>query len=83
MVTYKEHRVQRGHNFAIVDEVDSILIDEARTPLIISGQGSNVDPLYEMAERFAKGLSCYVIKELDNKEDHDEIYRYARSRRQC
>ena len=73
MVTYKEQRVQRGHNFAIVDEVDSILIDEARTPLIISGQGSNVDPLYEMAERFAKGLSCYVIKELDNKEDHDDI----------
>ncbi|MCI9448706.1 MAG: preprotein translocase subunit SecA [Clostridiales bacterium] len=73
MVTYKEQRVQRGHNFAIVDEVDSILIDEARTPLIISGQGSDVDPLYEMAERFARTLSCYVIKELDNKEDHDDI----------
>lgn len=73
MVTYKENRVQRGHNFAIVDEVDSILIDEARTPLIISGQGSDVDPLYEMAERFARTLSCYVIKELDNKEDHDDI----------
>ncbi len=73
MVTYKENRAQRGHNFAIVDEVDSILIDEARTPLIISGQGSDVDPLYEMAERFARTLSCYVIKELDNKEDHDNI----------
>ena len=73
MVTYKENRSQRGHNFAIVDEVDSILIDEARTPLIISGQGSDVDPLYEMAERFARTLSCYVIKELDNKEDHDNI----------
>jgi len=73
MVTYKENRSQRGHNFAIVDEVDSILIDEARTPLIISGQGSDVDPLYEMAERFARTLSCHVIKELDNKEDHDNI----------
>ncbi len=73
MVTYKENRVQRGHNFAIVDEVDSILIDEARTPLIISGQGSNVDPLYEMSERFARTLSCYVIKELDNKEVHDDF----------
>ncbi len=73
MVTYKENRVQRGHNFAIVDEVDSILIDEARTPLIISGQGSDVDPLYEMAERFARTLSCFVIKELDQKEDHDDI----------
>ena len=73
MVTYKEDRVQRGHNFAIVDEVDSILIDEARTPLIISGQGSNVDPLYEMAERFARNLKFHVIKEIDNKEDHDTI----------
>ena len=73
MVTYKENRVQRGHNFAIVDEVDSILIDEARTPLIISGQGTGTDPLYEMAERFARTLSCFVIKELDNKTDHDEI----------
>ncbi|MBR6808136.1 MAG: preprotein translocase subunit SecA [Clostridia bacterium] len=73
MVTYKEDRVQRGHNFAIVDEVDSILIDEARTPLIISGQGSNVDPLYEMAERFARTLKFHVIKEIDNKEDHDTI----------
>ena len=73
MVTYKEQRVQRGHNFAIVDEVDSILIDEARTPLIISGQGSDVDPLYEMADRFARTLSKHVIKELDAKEDHDDI----------
>ncbi len=73
MVTYKERRVQRGHNFAIVDEVDSILIDEARTPLIISGHGSGTDPLYEKADRFARTLRRHVIKELDNKEDHDLI----------
>ncbi|MBQ7475186.1 MAG: preprotein translocase subunit SecA [Clostridia bacterium] len=73
MVTYMEQRVQRGHNFAIVDEVDSILIDEARTPLIISGMGSEVDPLYEMADRFVRGLSRFVIKELDAKQDHDDI----------
>ncbi len=73
MVTYKENRVQRGHNFAIVDEVDSILIDEARTPLIISGQGSEVDPYYEMADRFVRTLSRFVVKELDNKTDHDTI----------
>ena len=73
MVIYRENRVQRGHNFAIVDEVDSILIDEARTPLIISGQGSDVDMLYDMADRFARSLRKYVIKELDAKEDHDDI----------
>ncbi len=73
MVIYKENRVQRGHNFAIVDEVDSILIDEARTPLIISGQGAEVDQLYDMANRFVRGLSKFVIKELDSKEDHDDI----------
>ena len=73
MVTYMEDRVQRGHNFAIVDEVDSILIDEARTPLIISGQGSEVDPLYEMADRFARSLSKFVIKEMDTKQDYDDV----------
>jgi len=73
MVLYKEHRVQRGHRFAIVDEVDSILIDEARTPLIISGQGAEVDELYDMANRFVRGLSKHVIKELDKKEDHDDV----------
>ncbi len=73
MVTYKENRAQRGHRFAIVDEVDSILIDEARTPLIISGQGAEVDALYGMADRFVRTLSKHVIKELDNKEDHDDI----------
>ena len=73
MVLYKENRVQRGHNFAIVDEVDSILIDEARTPLIISGQGSEVDVLYDMADRLARNLKKFVIKEVDKKEDMDDI----------
>ncbi len=73
MVLYKEQRVQRGHRFAIVDEVDSILIDEARTPLIISGQGDDVDMLYDMADRFTRTLTKYVVKELDSKEDHDDI----------
>ena len=73
MAVYKQERVQRGHRFAIVDEVDSILIDEARTPLIISGQGDEVDMLYDMADRFTRTLTKYVIKELDSKEDHDDI----------
>ena len=73
MVTYKENLVQRGHNFAIVDEVDSILIDEARTPLIISGQGTKTNDLYDRAEKFARSLRCFVIKELDNKELNDDI----------
>ncbi len=73
MVTYKENLVQRGHNFAIVDEVDSILIDEARTPLIISGQGTKTNELYDRAEQFAKRLRKFVIKELDAKEIHDDI----------
>ncbi|MBQ8731636.1 MAG: preprotein translocase subunit SecA [Oscillospiraceae bacterium] len=74
MVTYKEQMVQRGFHFAVVDEVDSILIDEARTPLIISGQGDKSTDLYVMADRFAKGLRMFKIKELDDKTDeHDEI----------
>ncbi len=73
MVTYKENLVQRGHNFAIVDEVDSILIDEARTPLIISGQGTKTNDMYDRAEQFAKKLRVSVIKELDSKEIHDDI----------
>ncbi len=73
MVTYKENQAQRGHNFAIVDEVDSILIDEARTPLIISGQGNKSDELYAKAEQLAKRMSAFVIKELDSKEDHEYI----------
>ncbi len=73
MVLYKNQLVQRGHNFAIVDEVDSILIDEARTPLILSGAGKEADMLYDMADRFARTLTKFVIKELDSKEDHDDI----------
>ena len=71
MVVYKEKMVQRGHNFAIVDEVDSILIDEARTPLIISGQGSKSTDLYAMADRLARTMRRHVIKEMDTKEDLD------------
>ncbi len=73
MVIYKERMVQRGHNFAIVDEVDSILIDEARTPLIISGEGDKSTDLYEMADKFVRSIRKFVIKELDSKESHDDI----------
>ncbi|MDD2533586.1 MAG: preprotein translocase subunit SecA [Eubacteriales bacterium] len=73
MVTYKEQRVQRELNFAIVDEVDSILIDEARTPLIISGQGDESSDLYERANRLIKGLRVRVIQETDDKQDLEEI----------
>ena len=71
MVVYKERMVQRGHNFAIVDEVDSILIDEARTPLIISGQGSKSTDLYAMADRLVRTMRRHVIKEVDQKQDLD------------
>ena len=71
MVVYKERMVQRGHNFAIIDEVDSILIDEARTPLIISGHGSKSTDLYQMADRLVRTMSRHVIKEVDAKEDLD------------
>lgn len=67
MVTYKEQKVQREHNFAIVDEVDSILIDEARTPLIISGQGSESTELYSKANAFALTLKMVKVKEMDDK----------------
>ncbi|MBR3144862.1 MAG: preprotein translocase subunit SecA [Clostridia bacterium] len=67
MVLYKENRVQRGHNFAIVDEVDSILIDEARTPLIISGQGSKSSDLYIAANKFALSLKMVKVAEMDDK----------------
>ena len=73
MVIYKDRMVQRGHNFAIVDEVDSILIDEARTPLIISGEGDKSTDLYDMADKFVRSIRKFVIKELDNKESHDDI----------
>jgi len=72
-VVYKESLSQRGHNFAIVDEVDSILIDEARTPLIISGMGDKSDELYGTANKFALTLRKHVIKELDSKELHEDI----------
>ena len=71
MVPYKEMMVQRGHNFAILDEVDSILIDEARTPLIISGQGEKSTDLYDQAEKLVSGFSRFVIKEMDTKQDLD------------
>ncbi len=72
MVTYAIERVQRGHNFAIVDEVDSILIDEARTPLIISGHGDKSTDLYDRANRFVKGLRKCVVREMDNKMSDEE-----------
>ncbi len=72
MAVYKESLVQRGHAFAIVDEVDSILIDEARTPLIISGAGQESSDLYERAEKFARTLKPLIIKESDDKQDMDD-----------
>ncbi len=73
MVVYKEKMVQRGHNFAIVDEVDSILIDEARTPLIISGAGEKSTDMYDRADALARKLRKFVIKEMDSKESYDDI----------
>jgi preprotein translocase subunit SecA len=73
MVQYKEHKVQRGHVFAIVDEVDSILIDEARTPLIISGKGEQSTDLYRMANSFAKTLSLAKVKEIDSKTNAEDV----------
>ncbi len=77
MVIYKENKVQRGHNFCIVDEVDSILIDEARTPLIISGPGEKSTEMYTIADRFAKTLKMVKVAELNDKEDNDELYKGA------
>ena len=74
MVIYKEERVQRGHNYAIVDEVDSILVDEARTPLIISGVGEKSTALYEQADMFAKSLTCRRVVETDSKEEAEDVY---------
>ena len=73
MVIYKEQRVQRGHNYAIVDEVDSILIDEARTPLIISGRGDKSSDLYTAANKLARGLKCVRIRETDDKKSDEEL----------
>lgn len=77
MVIYQENKVQRNHNYAIVDEVDSILIDEARTPLIISGQGDKSSDLYSIADHFAKTLTLVKVAELNDKEDNDELYKDA------
>ena len=71
MAIYKQELVQRGHAFAIVDEVDSILIDEARTPLIISGKGEDSSQLYEMADRFVSTLRRQVFAKTDEKEVQD------------
>ncbi|MBE6535164.1 MAG: preprotein translocase subunit SecA [Ruminococcaceae bacterium] len=73
MVVYKDRMVQRGHNYAIVDEVDSILIDEARTPLIISGAGEKSTDMYDRADAFARKLRKFVIKEMDSKESYDDL----------
>ncbi len=73
MVIYKKDKVQRAHAFAIVDEVDSILIDEARTPLIISGRGDKSTELYTLADRFAKTLTPTIVAELDDKADNDLV----------
>ena len=71
MVIYKEQKVQREHNFAIVDEVDSILVDEARTPLIISGQSDKSTDLYSSANRFARSLKMFKVKEMNDKESDE------------
>ncbi len=71
MCIYSSELVQRGHAFAIVDEVDSILIDEARTPLIISGQGEKSTQLYDMAEMFVSRLKKQAVVQVDNKEEED------------
>ena len=73
MAIYKSELVQRGHNFAIVDEVDSILIDEARTPLIISGKGEDSSKLYEMADYFVSTLRRQVFAKTEDKEVHDDF----------
>ena len=72
MVIYKQQKVQRGHHYAIVDEVDSILIDEARTPLIISGQGDRSTDLYARADVFARTLKAQRIREMNAKEEQNE-----------
>ena len=72
MAIYASEQVQRGHNFAIVDEVDSILIDEARTPLIISGMGDKSTQLYDRAEALVARMKKYVVAEVDDKEEEAE-----------
>ncbi len=74
MVIYKENKVQRGHSYAIVDEVDSILVDEARTPLIISGVGDKSTALYEQANIFARTLKSRTVVETDSKAEDEEVF---------
>ncbi len=74
MVIYKENRVQRGHSYAIVDEVDSILVDEARTPLIISGVGDKSTAFYEQANAVARTLKHRTVVETDSKSEDEDIY---------
>ncbi|MGN0453364.1 MAG: preprotein translocase subunit SecA [Ruminococcus sp.] len=74
MVVYKEQRVQRGHAFAVVDEVDSILIDEARTPLIISGKGDKSTDMYQKADSFARRLKKHVFTEVNAKENMEDFF---------
>ncbi|MBQ8783778.1 MAG: preprotein translocase subunit SecA [Clostridia bacterium] len=73
MVPYKENKVQRGHAFAVVDEVDSILIDEARTPLIISGRGEQSTELYSLANNFVRTLSMSKVKEAESKMEVEDV----------
>ena len=73
MAVRKENQVQRGHHFAIVDEVDSILIDEARTPLIISGPGAKSTDLYQRTNELVRRFSFVKVKEMDTKESHDDV----------
>ncbi|MCL2089066.1 MAG: preprotein translocase subunit SecA [Oscillospiraceae bacterium] len=73
MCIYKEQKVQREFSYAIVDEVDSILVDEARTPLIISGQGDKSTEFYTVADNFAKTLKIHKVAELDDKKEHDDV----------
>ena len=73
MVIYKQQLCQRGHAFAIVDEVDSILIDEARTPLIISGEGEKSTEMYEITDKLVARMRCFRIKEIDEKQSTDEV----------
>ncbi len=74
MAIYKQSLVQRSHHFAIVDEVDSILVDEARTPLIISGHGEQSTDLYRQADRFVRTLRKQKVRTTDDKEDNDALY---------
>ena len=77
MVVYKHQMVQRGHKYAIIDEVDSILIDEARTPLIISGRGEESSDLYERTDELVRRLRKYMIKEMEGKTSYDEVLNEA------